>query len=85
MDKVEKLNEYTFLVDPGMTKFQIEKLIRETFGFKPLNVATKTKRSQSKKVGKSRRLAYSSGAKYAIVKLSSKEKIALFDIKEKKG
>ena len=84
IDKVEKFNEYTFLVDPGMTKYQIAKYIQDMFGFKPLTVNTKTKRSKLKRSAKNHKKSFSAQLKYAVVKLREKEKIDIFEVKENK-
>lgn len=82
--KIEDSNEYTFVVDCGLSKHQIEKLVKDTFGVHPLSISTQIKKAKARKVGKSKRIIYSPRLKYAVVRLGSKEKIDLFEIKEGK-
>lgn len=84
MEKVEKFNEYTFVVLPYLTKTIIKKIVEENFGVKVLSVKTKSTHGKIKKSGKRSKPSKRSDMKNAVVKLAKDNKIGLFEGKEKK-
>lgn len=77
------VNQYTFLVTPGLTKDQIKGLVSNTFGVHVQSVQTRNVAGKAKKVGKKRKLTVGSHYKKAIVTLKNKEKIDLFEVEKK--
>lgn len=76
-------NEYTFLVHQTFSKPQIKEAVEKTFEVKVVSVRTGMLRGKTKRSG--RRLASkTSDIKKAFVKLAEKDKIELFEVKEKK-
>mgnify|MGYP001047662266 CR=1 FL=1 len=76
-----KKGKYTFKVGTGMRKFQIKKLINDIFGVTVKTVWTANIRGEIKKTlsGRKRKIM---PFKKAIVTLSEKEKIDLFETKK---
>ncbi len=81
MDEAKKGN-YTFLVEYKLNKFQIRNLISEVFGVNVRRVRTMKVPGELKKTikGKNRIIL---PQKKAIVSLTGKEKIDLFEAKKK--
>ncbi|MBI4029054.1 MAG: 50S ribosomal protein L23 [Candidatus Blackburnbacteria bacterium] len=77
-------NQYTFLVEPGLDKYDIKKLVSETFGVHVVTVRTANVAGKQKKFGKKRTAVFKSDLKKVVVTLPEKEKISFFEI-EKKG
>lgn len=82
--KMAELKEYTFLVGPGATKHRIKEAIGKTFGVSVESVRTRVLKGRKKRVrGRSAHIL-SPDQKIAIVKVSEKDKIELFETEEKK-
>lgn len=78
-----KRGNYTFWVEPGLTKHQIKRLVEDVFAVKVTKVRTLNLKKMVKKtlMGRKRVL---SARKKAIVTLSGKDKIDLFEEKKSK-
>jgi large subunit ribosomal protein L23 len=74
-------NKYTFLVNYGMTKDKIRKIVSATFGVKVKDITTIRIYKKTRKKGRSHNLRHD--LKKAIVTLPEKEKIEIFDVGEK--
>ncbi len=77
-----KDHKYTFRVGKTMSKSEIRQLVSKTFGVKVLGVNTISERGEVKR-GLSGRKRIVKPTKKAIVMLSEKEKIDLFETKKK--
>ncbi len=79
--ELAKSGKYTFRVDRGLKKGQIEKLIEEVFKVHVKKVRTINVRGENKRTmaGRKRKIQPS---KKAIVTLGEKEKIDLFETKK---
>ncbi len=79
---IAKEGRYSFLVPRNLTKNQIKKIVNKAFGVHVVHVATLKKAGEDKRnfKGEKQRLM---PKKKAIVILKDKEKIDLFDVKEK--
>ena len=77
-----KSGRYTFLVERGLTKMEIKKLVEDSFGVNVVSVRTANIKAGSKKNlrGQTQR---SKAGKKAWVSLKEKEKIDLFEEKTK--
>jgi len=84
LQRIEASNEYTFEVGKLINKYQIKKIIEETFGVLVKEVHTKTAKFRDRKVGKRGLTVSSTDKKQIVVKLDKKDKISLFEIKEQK-
>ena len=73
-----KKGKYTFWVEPSMTKYQIREHVGKTFGVQVLKVRTAALEVRKKK-GATRRRKIAKSYKKAVVTLSGKEKIDLFE------
>ena len=80
----EEHNEYTFLVGRGATKAKIKEAIEKSFAVKVEEVRTKLTKGKVKRRGAKRLTVRGQNARKAIVRLSPKDKISLFETKEKK-
>lgn len=80
----EEHNEYTFLVARGATKAKIKEGIEKSFGVKVLGVRTKHVHGKTRRRGAKRLLVSMPVLTKAVVKLRPKDKISLFETKEKK-
>ena len=80
--KIAQDGEYTFLVNQGLTKYQIKKAVEENFGVTVRRVRTKILRGKSKKAGKKRLSVKTADRKLAIVKVGKDDKIDLFETKK---
>lgn len=69
--------KYSFWVPTNANKFQIKKLIEETFGVNVQSVKTQTKRAITKRTIRGR-LTTKSAKKKAIIKLKEGDKIDIF-------
>ena len=78
-----KNGNYTFLVDKNFTKFQIKRLVGETFGVSVRKVRTLNARKIIKRTITGRKKIIPARKK-AIVTLSGKDKIDLFEEKTSK-
>ena len=78
-----KRGNYTFWVEPNLTKYQIKRLVANVFGVTVTKVKTLNMKKGVKKtlMGRKRVL---SARKKAIVTLSGKDKIDLFEEKKSK-
>jgi large subunit ribosomal protein L23 len=72
---------YTFRVDNSLTKYQIRKLISEVFGVNVKKVRTINQKGEKKRTNQGR-IKIVKPSKKAIVTLSEKEKIDIFESKE---
>lgn len=77
-----KKGKYTFRVGVGMRKHQIKKLVDEVFGVHVKKVWTMNVKGENKRTLRGRKKKVMPFKK-AIVTLGDKEKIDLFDTKEK--
>lgn len=77
-----KKGKYTFFVPRALTKNQIKKLVNNTFGVHVIGISTIKISGESKRnfKGKKQRIM---PRKKAIISLKEKEKIDLFEVKEK--
>lgn len=73
-------NTYTFEVAREATKGQIKAAVSELYGVKVVGVQTSTRNTTFKKTGKKRLKTKVAPVKKAMVKLTPKDKIELFDI-----
>jgi large subunit ribosomal protein L23 len=80
--KLAEDGKYTFRVNPSLTKYDVKKLIEETFQVKVLNVYTLNSKGEVKRTMSGRRKIIKP-AKKVIVKLGEKVKIDLFETKKK--
>ena len=78
-----KRGNYIFLVDRNMTKFQINKLVSEVFGVTVSKVRTLNLRRNIRRTVTGKKKITPAGKK-AIVTLSGKDKIDLFEEKSNK-
>ncbi|OGY08353.1 MAG: 50S ribosomal protein L23 [Candidatus Blackburnbacteria bacterium RIFCSPHIGHO2_01_FULL_43_15b] len=76
--------QYTFLVEPGLDKYAIKKLVSENFGVHVVDIRTANIAGKQKRFGKKRTAAFKSDLKKAVVTLAEKETISFFEV-EKKG
>jgi len=76
-----KKGNYTFWVDRGLTKYQINKLVSDTFGVKVVRVRTMNVPGETKKTLMGRKRIIQPRKK-AIVILGQKDKIDLFETKK---
>lgn len=76
--KDASLGNYTFKVDPRMTKHQIKKMVEDTFGVKVTNVRTMNEAGEVKRTLFGRKKVIQPRKK-AIVSLAEKEKIDIFE------
>lgn len=83
LSSAQATKQYTFSVDSGFTKDQIRKIVEETFGVHVKTIKTANSRGKEKRFGKKRAIAWVGHYKKAVVKLADKEKIDLFETKEK--
>jgi len=81
-NSLAKAGKYTFLVDVGMTKYEIKGLIEKTFAVKPKRVSTLMRRSTEKRTQRGRKKVIPA-VKKVIVELSGKDKIQIFEDKKK--
>lgn len=79
----EEHNEYTFLVARGATKAKIKEAIEKSFGVQVEGVRTKHVHGKTRRRGTKRLSVGMPDVTKAIVKLSPKDKISLFETKEK--
>lgn len=77
-------NQYTFSVDVNETKNSVKLAIKKAFGVNPVNVKIANIIGKAKRRGNKKTVTWESDLKKAVVKLPEKEKIDLFDTKEKK-
>lgn len=77
-------NEYTFLVARGVTKAKIKEAIEKSFDVKVRAVRTKHVHGKTRRRGAKRLLVSMSNVTKAVIKLAPKDKISLFETKEKK-
>lgn len=77
-------NQYTFLVEPGLGKYEIKKIVSETFEVNVVNVRTSNVAGKQKRFGKKRMITYKSDLKKVVVTLPEKQTISFFEV-EKKG
>lgn len=84
LEAARRLNEYTFLVSSSWDKKRIKKAVEKIFEVKVKSVRTAVARGKTKRVGKRLARVKKPDFKKAILKLAEKEKIALFETKEKK-
>lgn len=80
---VESSNEYTFQAPRHATKHQIKEVVEKLFSFKALSVRTKVLHGKTKRAGRLRRIVEKPDGKQVIVRLAKKDKIDLFEVKEK--
>ncbi len=80
----EEFNEYTFLVARGTGKPKIKEAIEKSFAVRVETVRTKTIVGKTQRRGTKKRNVKMADMKMAVVRLSPKDKIALFETKEKK-
>lgn len=80
---VQTHNQYTFAVDPLMTKEGIKQRVEGMFGVHVKKVQTINTIGKDKHFGKKKTAARVGVYKKAIVTLAEKEKIHLFDTEEK--
>ena len=73
---------YTFRVSNTLTKFGVKHLVESTFGVHVKEVRTMNQKEEKKR-GMTRRAKTIPAYKKAIVRLRDKEKIDLFDVKQK--
>ncbi len=73
---------YTFRVAKTLSKFTIKHLVSETFGVHVTEVRTMNQKEETKR-GMTRRAKTIPAYKKAIVRLKDKEKIDLFEVKQK--
>jgi len=78
-----KSGKYTFRVDKNLTKIDIKNLISKIFGVKVLGVHTIKERGEIKRAFSGRRKIVKPSKK-AIVTLSEKDKIDLFETEKSK-
>lgn len=78
-----KKGKYTFLVDRGITKYQIRKLVDEVFSVNVTKVRTINLKGETKKTISGRKKIIQP-TKKAIITLKEKEKIDLFETKKGK-
>lgn len=78
-----KRGNYTFWVEPSLTKHQIKRLIDDVFGVKVTKVRTLNLKKMVRKTLAGRKRVLSARKK-AIVTLSGKDKIDLFEEKKTK-
>jgi large subunit ribosomal protein L23 len=78
-----KNGKYSFWVDKGLTKYQIKKLINETFGVNVIDVRTVNIKGEIKRTNRGS-IKTIKPQKKAIVTLKEKEKIELFEEKKNK-
>jgi large subunit ribosomal protein L23 len=81
--KESKQGGYTFLVDPSFTKGQIKSAVNQAFGVHVVTIHTINKKSLVHR-GVSGKIQTTKAIKKAIVTLREKEKIELFEEKEKR-
>jgi ribosomal protein L23 len=77
-----KSGKYTFHTDPKLNKFQIKNLIETIFKVHVTQIATIHEHGETKKTAYGRKKTIKPGKK-AIVTLKDKEKIDIFEVKEK--
>lgn len=80
----EEHNEYTFLVGRGATKAKIKEAIEKSFGVQVRGVRTKHVHGKTRRRGSKRLSVSMPDVTKAVVKLAPKDKISLFETKEKK-
>ncbi len=73
--------EYTFWVDPSLSKYQVKELVNKIFGVNVVSVRTINTKQIEKRTLQGRKKKIMPKKK-AIVRLKEKESISLFDIKE---
>ena len=73
---IEKLNAYTFQVDPSANKLQIKQAVEELFNVKVVKVNTRYRRGKFKRLGMTSGTTQS--AKEAIVTLRRGDKIDVY-------
>ncbi len=73
---------YTFRVSKTLSKYEIRHLVESTFGVHVVEVRTMNQKPEIKR-GTTRRAKTIPPYKKAIVKLKDKEKIDLFEVKQK--
>ncbi|MFV1917265.1 MAG: 50S ribosomal protein L23 [Patescibacteria group bacterium] len=78
-----KKGKYTFLVDRGLTKYQIRKLVNGVFDVNATRVRTINLKGETKKTISGRKKIIQP-TKKAIITLKEKEKIDLFETKKGK-
>lgn len=78
-------SKFTFVVDLAADKTAIKKAVEKEFSVKVLDVATVIVKYKTKRVGKKRTEKVLGSYKKALVQLVKGQKIALFELGEKKG
>lgn len=76
-----KKGKYTFFVEPGLNKFQIRKLINETFGVHVVTINSMIIKREVKRIYTGRKRIIQPKKK-VVAKLKEKEKIDLFEAKK---
>jgi large subunit ribosomal protein L23 len=80
-----KVNAYTFEVQPTATKTQIAKAVEEVFSVKVTGVQTVMRSRSLRRTGKRRLLEIVPRKKKAVVTLEKGQSITLFDLSESQG
>ena len=83
LSRVESANEYTFQAPRQATKLGVRQAVEKLFAVKVLSVRTKVLPGKTKRAGKTRRQIKKADSKQVVVRLDKKDKIELFEIKEK--
>lgn len=83
LKQVKDFNKYTFRVGRNVNKFQIKQAVQDLYSVKVKDIRTKVSIGKTKRHGKTKKEAQAPDSKYAIVKLDPKDKIEVFEIKEK--